>query len=121
MSVFATRAALTARDDVVSVLHLAGAEDGFIADLFVDRFARMAAMAGLIGAGAAALVAVIIRTAGGGSGLTPVLPLAWSDLLILPVCPLIAAAIAAIEYSVPAVVTSPRKSAASATGRCPPG
>jgi cell division transport system permease protein len=94
--VFATRAALTARDDVVSVLHLAGAEDGFIADLFVDRFARMAAMAGLIGAGAAGLAAAIVRTAGGGSGLTPVLPLAWSDFLILPVCPLIAAAIAAI-------------------------
>jgi cell division transport system permease protein len=94
--VFATRAGLAARGDVVSVLHLAGAEDGFIADLFVDRFARMAAMAGLIGAGAAAIIGVLVRSAGGDAGLTPVLPLAWSDLLTLPACPLIAAAIAAV-------------------------
>ena len=94
--VFATRAGLAARADVVSVLHLAGAEDGFIADLFVARFARMAAMAGLIGALGAALVGAGLRALGGGEGLTPVLPLAWSDLLILPVCPVIAAAIAAL-------------------------
>jgi cell division transport system permease protein len=94
--VFATRAGLAARGDVVSVLHLAGAEDGFIADLFVVRFARMAAMAGLIGAAGAAVLGAAARTAGGGAGLTPVLPLAWSDLMILPACPVIAAAIAAL-------------------------
>jgi cell division transport system permease protein len=94
--VFATRAGLAARDDVVSVLHLAGAEDGFIADLFVARFARMAAMAGLMGATSAAVFAALARAIGGGAGLTPALPLAWSDLLVLPACPVIAAAIAAI-------------------------
>ncbi len=94
--VFATRAGLAARGDVVSVLHLAGAEDRFIANLFVVRFARMAALAGVIGAGGAALLAALARAMGGGAGLTPVLPLAWSDLLALPVCPLIAAAIAAL-------------------------
>jgi cell division transport system permease protein len=93
--VFATRAGLAARSDLVSVLHLAGAEDGFIANLFVARFAGLAAVAGLIGAAAAAAVAAAIRLAGGGAGLTPVLPLAWSDLLALPACPLVAAVIAA--------------------------
>lgn len=94
--VFATRAGLAARHDVVDVLHVAGAEDGFIADLFVARFARMAAWAGIVGAGGAGLVAAAMRLLGGGAGLTPALPLAWGDLLVLPVCPLIAAAIAAI-------------------------
>lgn len=94
--VFATRAGLAARGDVVSVLHLAGAEDGFIADLFVVRFARMAALAGSIAALAAAVVGAAARTAGGGAGLVAVLPMAWSDLAVLPVCPLVAAAIAAI-------------------------
>jgi cell division transport system permease protein len=94
--VFATRAGLAARGDVVSVLHLAGAEDGFIADLFVVRFARMAALAGLIAALGAAVIGATARTAGGGEGLVAVLPLAWSDLVVLPVCPLVAAAIAAI-------------------------
>lgn len=94
--VFATRAGLAARGDVVSVLHLAGAEDGFIANLFVVRFARMAALAGLIGAGGAAALAALARALGGGQGLTPVLPLAWSDLAVLPACPLIAALIAAV-------------------------
>jgi cell division transport system permease protein len=101
--VFATRAGLAARGDVVDVLHLAGAEDGFIADLFVARFARMAAMAGVIGAGAAAAIAAAARLAGGGQGLTPALPLAWSDLLVLPACPLIAAVIAALAARATAV------------------
>jgi cell division transport system permease protein len=94
--VFATRAGLTARRDLVSVLHLAGAEDRFIAGLFLARFARMAAQAGLIGAVVAAGVTAAMRLAGGGAGLTPVLPLAWTDLLPLALCPLAAAAVAAL-------------------------
>jgi len=79
---FATRAGLAARRDLVSVLHFAGAEDSFIAGLFQMRFARMAALAGLLGAGAAAMITAAARLFGGGAGLTPVLPLAWSDLLV---------------------------------------
>ena len=93
---FATRAGLAARRDLVNVLHFAGAEDRFIAGLFQVRFARMAALAGLLGAGAAAMIATAARVLGGGAGLTPVLPLAWSDLLVLPVCPLIAGLVAAL-------------------------
>jgi cell division transport system permease protein len=93
---FATRAGLAARRDLVGVLHLAGAEDRFIAGLFQARFARMAALAGLFGAGGAAIIGAAARAFGGGEGLTPALPLAWSDLLVLPACPLIAALVAAL-------------------------
>ncbi|WP_394761586.1 cell division protein FtsX [Phenylobacterium sp.] len=92
---FATRAGLAARRDVVEVLHLAGAEDGFIARLFQVRFARVAGQAGLIGAIMAAALGAGLRVAGGGGGLTPALPLAWSDLLAVVPCPLLAALVAA--------------------------
>jgi cell division transport system permease protein len=92
---FATRAGLAARKDVVEVLHLAGAEDGFIARLFQVRFARVAGLAGFLGAGAAAALGAGLRIAGGGEGLTPALPLAWSDLLAVIPCPLLAALVAA--------------------------
>ncbi len=93
---FATRAGLQARGDLVSVLHLAGAEDGFIAALFQLRFGRMAAIAGLMGAGAAAVVAGLFRLIGGEVGLMPVLPVAWSDLLPLLACPIAAGAVAVL-------------------------
>jgi cell division transport system permease protein len=93
---FATRAGLQARGDLVSVLHLAGAEDGYIAGLFQMRFARLAATAGLAGAGGAAIVTALARLAGGGEGLTPVLPVAWGDLLPLLACPIVAGLIAAV-------------------------
>jgi len=99
---FATRAGLAARRDVVEVLHLAGAEDGAIARLFQARFARVAAQAGLIGAGAAAVVGAVLRIAGGGGGLTPALPVAWIDLLAVIPCPLLAATVAAIAAQVTA-------------------
>ncbi len=93
---FATRAGLAARREVVEVLHLSGAEDGFIAGLFQVRFARMAATAGLFGAGGAAIMGAILRLAGGGQGLTPVLPIAWIDLISVLPAPLVAGAVAAI-------------------------
>jgi cell division transport system permease protein len=93
--VFATRAGLAARRDVVEVLHLSGAEDSDIAHLFQSRFAQIAGLAGLLGAAAAAFLAAILRLAGGASGLTPALPIAWIDLLAVLPCPLIAALVAA--------------------------
>ena len=92
---FATRAGLASRRDVVEVLHMSGAEDGYIARLFQIRFARLAALAGGIGAIAAGLLVAILRIAGGGQGLTPALPLAWSDILAVVPCPLLAAGVAA--------------------------
>lgn len=93
---FATRAGLAARREVVEVLHLSGAEDGFIAGLFQLRFARMAATAGLFGAGGAAIMGAILRLAGGGQGLTPVLPIAWIDLISVLPAPLVAGGVAAL-------------------------
>ena len=93
---FATRAGLAARRDVVEVLHLTGAEDGQIANLFELRFARVAAVSGAIGAVAAALVGGLLRLVGGGAGITPALPIAWLDLIAVLPCPLIAALVAAV-------------------------
>ncbi len=93
---FATRAGLAARADVIEVLHLSGAEAGFIAGLFQARFAVMAALAGLLGGASAAIIGAGLRTLGGGSGLGPVLPLAWTDLLAPLPCPLIAALVAGL-------------------------
>lgn len=92
----ATRAGLAARRDVVETLHLTGAEDGFIANLFQMRFARTAALAGLFGATGAAIMGAILRLIGGGAGLTPVLPVKWADLLAVAPCPLAAALVAAV-------------------------
>ncbi|MGZ6049653.1 MAG: ABC transporter permease, partial [Phenylobacterium sp.] len=99
---FATRAGLAARRDVVEVLHLAGAEDAFIAQLFQVRFARVAGLAGAIGAAAAGVLGAALRLAGGGEGLTPALPFAWSDLLAVVPCPLIAALVAALAAHITA-------------------
>jgi cell division transport system permease protein len=93
---FATRAGLAARADVIEVLHLSGAEAGFIAGLFQRRFAVMAAIAGLLGGSAAAIIGAGMRMLGGGAGLGPILPLAWTDLLAPLPCPLIAALIAGL-------------------------
>lgn len=93
---FATQAGLAARRDVVEVLHLSGAEDRYIAGLFQLRFARMAVLGGVIGAGAAALVGAGLRLAGGTLGLSPALPVAWSDLAVVLICPLAAALVAAV-------------------------
>jgi cell division transport system permease protein len=92
---FATRAGLAARRDVVEVLHLAGAEHILIAKLFQARFARIAATAGVFGAVAAILMGALLRLVGGGEGITPVLPVAWADLLAVVPCPLFAAVVAA--------------------------
>ncbi len=94
--VFATRAGLQARSDLVSVLHLSGAEDRYIAGLFQQRFARLAALAGLIGAGGAAVVTLVAKLLGGADGVTPVLPVSWSDFLALLLCPLAAGLVAAL-------------------------
>ena len=93
---FATRAGLAARRDVVEVLHLSGAEHILIAKLFQARFARIAATAGLFGAAAAVILGAVLRLMGGGHGLTPVLPVAWFDLLAVFPCPLLAALVAAV-------------------------
>lgn len=99
---FATRAGLASRRDVVEVLHLAGAQDGQISNLFELRFARVAAVAGGIGALAAAALGGLLRLIGGGQGITPALPVAWIDLLAVLPCPVLAALVAAVAARVTA-------------------
>ena len=94
---FAARAVLASRRQIVEVLHVAGAKDGFIAGLLARRFAAMAFAAGLAGAGLAAGIGAALRLAGGGEGLTPALPVAWIDLAALAPCPVLAAAVAAMS------------------------
>lgn len=100
--VFATRAGLAARRDVVEVLHLTGAEDGQIANLFELRFARVAALSGAAGAAAAALLGGVLRLVGGGQGITPAMPIAWIDLVAVLPCPVLAALVAAVAARITA-------------------
>lgn len=91
---YATRAGMTAQASVIETLSLNGASDGYVAGLFQRRFGGLAAAAGAMGAGAAALLLALLRLIGGEGGLTSALPLAFSDLLILIACPLLAFGVA---------------------------
>ena len=99
---FATRAAMAAHRETIEVLHLSGAQPAFVVRLFQTRFAQAAALAGLFGATGAAIIGALARLAGGGQGLTPVLPVAWIDLLAVAPTPLLAALVAAVAARVAA-------------------
>jgi cell division transport system permease protein len=58
--VFATRGAMASNNVVVSVLHICGAEDGFIAREFQRHFLLLGLRGGLIGAALAGLVFAIL-------------------------------------------------------------
>ena len=94
---FATRAGLMARRDVVDVLHLSGAEDRFIAGLFLRRFSRLAAVAGLEGLLVAVGLYASVKVFAPHEGFSPLLPQAWRDLWLVAPCPLLAGAIGAIS------------------------
>ncbi|MGH6999563.1 MAG: ABC transporter permease, partial [Phenylobacterium sp.] len=47
-------------------------------------------------AGGAAIMGAMLRLAGGGQGLTPVLPIAWIDLISVLPAPLVAGGVAAL-------------------------
>ena len=91
---YATRAGMAAQASVIETLSLNGASDGYVAGLFQRRFGGLAAAAGAMGAGAAALLLALLRLIGGEGGLTSALPLAFNDLLILIACPLLAFGVA---------------------------
>ncbi|MEL7480224.1 MAG: cell division protein FtsX [Pseudomonadota bacterium] len=92
---FATHAALLARRDIVEVLHLSGAEDRFIANLFERRFWVLGIQAGSVGAlaalGGAALLVLAAGSGDGRSFLLPRLSLDILDFAILFSTPVIAA------------------------------
>jgi cell division transport system permease protein len=58
--VFATRGAMATNNGVVSVLHLVGAEDGFIAREFQRHFLLLGLRGGMIGAAGAAVLFALL-------------------------------------------------------------
>lgn len=93
---YATRAGMAAQAALIETLSLNGASDGTIAWLFQRRYALLAATAGAIGAVAAMAAVSALRLLGGTEGITPALPVAWSDVLLLSPCPLLAATVALV-------------------------
>jgi cell division transport system permease protein len=100
---FATRAGLTSRREAVEVLHVSGATDAFIAGLFQWRYGKLAALAGFYGALGAAFIVAAVKLIGGGEGFGPALPVAWTDILALSPCPLLAATLGALSARVSAL------------------
>lgn len=101
--VYATQAGMAAQRGVIDTLSLNGASDGRIAGLYQTRYALLAAGAGAAGAGVAMLLVAGLRVLGGADGLTPALPLAWSDVLMLSPCPLLAATVALVAARITAL------------------
>lgn len=89
MVIFATRAGLAARRDTIELLHLMGAEDGYIARQFQRHVARQALRGGVVGALLAAAILLAIQLLAGGvnAGLLPGLSLSWWHWLALLVLP----------------------------------
>ena len=90
---FATHAALLAQKSTVNVLHLSGATDRFVANLFERRFWILGLRSGAIGALAAlGATAFVIFVLGSSQrvGLLPQLSLDLTDFLILLITPIIA-------------------------------
>ncbi len=100
---YATGAGMAAQAGVISTLSLNGASDGAIAGLYQARYGLLAAGAGAIGAVVAMAMVAALRFLGGAEGVTPALPLAWSDLLILSPCPLLAGTVALVAARVAAL------------------
>jgi len=93
---YATRAGMAAQAAVIETLSLNGASDERIAGLYQRRYGLLAAGAGAAGALAAMGAASALRLLGGSEGLSPALPVAWTDVLILSPCPLLAATVALV-------------------------
>ena len=94
--VYATQAGMAAQRTVIETLSLNGASDGRIAGLYQTRYALLAAGAGAAGAAAAMALVAGVRFLGGAEGVTPALPVTWTDVVMLSPCPLLAATVALV-------------------------
>jgi len=93
--VFATRSGLAANRETVEVLHLVGAQDGFIASQFQRHFLILALRASALGLGAAVLTLLVVGLVSEkGGGFLPDVALAPLDPLILLAVPVSAALVA---------------------------
>jgi cell division transport system permease protein len=97
---FASRASLVARLDVTDALHLCGAEDKFIAELFQRRFFLLGLKAGAAGALVAALVSMLVSMGETPADMAFFLP-RWSmdtiEIGLLIAAPVFAGLIAALS------------------------
>jgi len=99
--VFATRAGLDAREDIVEVLHLIGARDEYIAQEFQYQNLKLGLYASLIGMGAAFATLILLAALGGLLGtadqayLLPPVEITLNAILSLLLVPLAAAAVIA--------------------------
>ncbi len=100
---YAVRAGMAAQGTIIETLSLNGASDGRIAGLYQARYGGLAFVAGAAGAVAAMAGVAVLRFVGGTEGVTPVLPVAWSDIAILSLCPLLAATVALVSARVAAL------------------
>ena len=94
--VFASRAGLQARHELIEVLSLTGATDDYVAGLFQARFAWLAAVAGAAGGLVACGLLALLILGGGARGLTPALPFDWRDMILAGPAPVLAAVLAAL-------------------------
>lgn len=93
--VFATRAVMQANREVVDVLHLIGARDGFIASEFQRHFLRLGLIAGFVGAGlAAGAFFALSQVLGGEAFFIPGFAYGWTSALALLLVPSLAALVA---------------------------
>ncbi|SDG38316.1 cell division transport system permease protein [Limimonas halophila] len=88
--IFATRTGLAVHRNVIEILHLIGAQDGYIARQFQHHALRLGLLGGVIGVVLAAATLLILREAisVGGGALIPDLALAgwqWASLGLIPV------------------------------------
>ena len=93
---YAVRAGIEARRAVIETLSLSGATDASIVWLFQRRYALLAFVAGAAGSVTAIALLALLRALGGSEGLTPALPVAWLDILMLSPCPFVAATVALV-------------------------
>lgn len=98
--VFAARTALSMRRDVAEALHLVGAPDGYIINLFQNRFFLLGLKAGAGGAVLALLAAAGLSLASGNAGalfFLPSLAPGWGVLALVPVAALASGLICALS------------------------
>ena len=114
--IYAVRAGIQARRSVIEMLSLSGATDASIAGLFQQRYALLALIAGAAGAVSAIALLSLLRFIGGSDGLTPALPVAWIDILMLSPCPLVAATVALVAAHLSARSEMARLGASQADG-----
>lgn len=100
---YATRAGMAAQGAIIETLSLNGASDSRIAGLYQTRYALLALGAGAAGTLGAMVVVAAVRFLGGTEGVTPALPVAWSDVWVLSPCPLLAATVALVAARIAAL------------------